>query len=241
MIRVYQGDNLKVLSMLQEQFFDAVITDPPYASGASTKAGKAAPTSVKYTNRKKDSPYPDFAGDSVDQRVWMLWMIDVFRAAIDLCNPGAVIAAFCDWRQLPALSDAIQRAGWIWRGIAVWDKVSSRPQRGRFRNQAEYIVWGSKGDLHSDRPVGVLPGVYRYPNVQTNQRLHQTQKPLQLMQDVIRLCVPGGAILDPFCGSGSTLEAARLQGYDAVGIELVPSIAQVAAKRLNTPLQQLSQ
>ena len=40
-----------------------------------------------------------------------------------------------DWRQLPAASDALQWAGWIWRGTAVWDKGNSRPQKGRFRQQ----------------------------------------------------------------------------------------------------------
>ena len=74
---------------------------------------------------------------------------------------------FIDWRQLPAATDALQWAGWIWRGTAVWDKGNSRPQKGRFRQQAEYIVWGSNGDMPINRPVPCLPGVFKYGNPRT--------------------------------------------------------------------------
>lgn len=57
-------------------------------------------------------------------------------------------------------------------------------------------------------------------------------KTLELMQSLVKICVPGGKVLDPFAGSGSTLEAARLEGYDAVGIEVNGEIAGMAAGRL---------
>ena len=44
--------------------------------------------------------------------------LQVVRAA---CKPGAPICLFIDWRQLPSMTDALQWAGWTWRGIAVWD------------------------------------------------------------------------------------------------------------------------
>lgn len=75
------------------------------------------------------------------------WLYLARRAA----KPGAPVCMFIDWRQLPCASDALQWAGWIWRGIAVWDKGNSRPQKGRFRQQAEYIVWGSNGDMPVSR------------------------------------------------------------------------------------------
>ena len=111
---------------------------------------------------------------------------------------------FIDWRQLPCASDALQWAGWIWRGIAVWDKGNSRPQKGRFRQQAEYIVWGSNGDMPVSRPVPCLPGVFKYGNPQN--RIHLTEKPLQLMQDLVKITEPGGHILDPFAGSAATVK-----------------------------------
>ena len=62
---------------------------------------------------------------------------EALRQAADarkLCKPGAPVCMFIDWRQLPAASDALQWAGRIWRGTAVWDKGNSRPQKGRFRH-----------------------------------------------------------------------------------------------------------
>jgi site-specific DNA-methyltransferase (adenine-specific) len=52
---------------------------------------------------------------------------------------------------------------------------------------------------------------------------HPTVKPLDLMRWLVRLVTPpGGVVLDPFAGSGTTLEAAVLEGFDSVGIELMP-------------------
>ena len=84
-------------------------------------------------------------------------------------------------RQMQLLSDAIQWAGWTWRGTIVWDKLTSRPQKGRFRQQAEFALWASNGKLPIDRPVPVLPGVFQAANVQGAARVHQTQKPIEPM------------------------------------------------------------
>ena len=48
-------------------------------------------------------------------------------------------------------------------------------------------------------------------------------KPLALMRYLCRLVTqPGGLVLDPFAGSGSTLEAAHLEGFEAIGVEMTP-------------------
>lgn len=67
-------------------------------------------------------------------------------------------------------------------------------------------------------------------------RIHQTQKPLELMRNLLQICIPGGRILDPFAGSGTTLMAAREGGYSAVGIESNPIIAAAAAHRMGIEL-----
>ena len=61
---------------------------------------------------------------------------------------------------------------------------------------------------------------------------HPTVKPTDLMRYLCRLVTPpGGHVLDPFCGSGSTLKAARLEGFRATGIELSPEYAAIAEAR----------
>ena len=62
---------------------------------------------------------------------------------------------------------------------------------------------------------------------------HPTVKPLALMRYLCRLIAPpGGVVLDPFMGSGSTLRAARDLGFKAVGIEIEEPYCEIAAKRL---------
>lgn len=54
MIQMMQGHALTILSeMPRDYLFDAVITDPPYASGAATQSGISAKTSTKYTSSKR--------------------------------------------------------------------------------------------------------------------------------------------------------------------------------------------
>ncbi|RLP68377.1 site-specific DNA-methyltransferase [Mycetocola reblochoni] len=68
---------------------------------------------------------------------------------------------------------------------------------------------------------------------------HATVKPLALMRYLVRLITPpGGTVLDPFAGSGTTLEAALVEGFNAVGIELEADHLPLIRKRLGKPIQQ---
>ena len=128
--------------------------------------------------------------------------------------------------ELPSPFKALQ-IGSVWR--------ADRPQKGRFRQQAEYIVWGSNGPMPISRPVSCLPGVFRYGNPQN--RIHVTEKPLQLMKDVIQICEPGGRILDPFAGAGTTILAAVEEGYEAVGIEVTDAYYKLGSDRVKFALE----
>jgi site-specific DNA-methyltransferase (adenine-specific) len=62
---------------------------------------------------------------------------------------------------------------------------------------------------------------------------HPTVKPTDLMRYLCRLVTPpGGTVLDPFAGSGSTLKAAELEGFSAIGIELDPAYIEIAKRRI---------
>jgi site-specific DNA-methyltransferase (adenine-specific) len=130
----------------------------------------------------------------------------------------------------------MQWADWLVNGIVVWDKTeAARPQQGRFRSQCEFIIWGSKGTMSVNRKVPVLKGCYRYPTL-NRKKLHQTQKPLDLMRDIVKIVEPDETILDPFAGSGTTLVAALLEGYNAVGVEVTKEYATIAQKQITKTL-----
>ena len=209
---ILHGDSLQILRQFVPNSFDAIITDPPYASGGSSQTTKNRSTNEKYSSMSKEKALPDFDSDQMDQLSWMFWTAAWLQDARRIAKPGAPVCLFIDWRQLPAMTLALQWAGWTWRGVAVWDKVASRPQKGRFRQQSEYIVWGSNGKM----PL---------------------EKPLQLMRDVVQICEPGGRILDPFAGAGTTVLAAVQEGYEAVGIEMSDAYFRRSTERLKTALE----
>jgi len=114
-------------------------------------------------------------------------------------------------------------------------KTKKRHIYPRSATQAEYIVWGSNGDMPISRPVPCLPGVFKYGNPQS--RIHLTEKPLQLMRDIVKITEPGGHILDPFAGSGTTVLAAVQEGYTATGIEVTDTYAELARERIRAELE----
>ena len=54
-----------------------------------------------------------------------------------------------------------------------------------------------------------------------------------MMRDIVKITEPGGRILDPFAGSGTTVLAAVLEGYSATGIEVTDAYAKLARERID--------
>lgn len=84
---------------------------------------------------------------------------------------------------------------------------------------------GSKGTENPRAGAGRTGGARNH---------HPTVKPVDLMRYLVRLVTPpGGTVLDPFTGSGTTGLAARLEGFSFVGIEREPEYAEIARLRIN--------
>jgi site-specific DNA-methyltransferase (adenine-specific) len=224
-VTIYHGDSLEILPTLSG--VGAVVTDPPYSSGGAFRGDRTLSTVAKYVNSDTLAYRHDFAGDSRDQRSFLAWAMLWLNAARNASVPGAVLASFIDWRQLPTLSEAVQAGGWTWRGVAVWDKGYGRPREGGFSNAAEYVLWGSNGPFESHDAYP--PGIFRESIVK--DRDHIAQKPLDVMKWILGIAKPGALVLDPFMGSGTTLEAAKAVGMRSIGIEVDERYCEVAAQR----------
>lgn len=235
---IHHGEAWEWLRSLPNASADALVTDPPYSSGGFTRGDRMADPRAKYRASGAAEITETFSGDNRDQRSferWLaLWLTDAHR----VLRAGSRVVLATDWRQLPAVADAIQAAGFVWRGIAVWTKLgAARPQLGRFRGDAEFFVWGSKGALPMVGPC--LPGTFESeapevscPPVPTQRRLHLTEKPVHVMEAVLAY-VPSGLVLDPFTGSGSTGAACVRRGLDFAGCELSEHYHAMASRRLD--------
>jgi site-specific DNA-methyltransferase (adenine-specific) len=228
---IVNGDSLAILSTIPTGTFDAVVADPPYSSGGAFRTDKSRDTAGKYQQGNSRERYPDFSGDSRDQRSYLAWATMWLAECLRVTRAAGIAMIFSDWRQLPTMTDALQAGGWIWRGIVPWDKRRARPAMGSFTNQCEYVVWGSSGPI--DRTTAPLPGFYSI-HVDPREKLHIAGKPIALMAGLLKILPTDSLVFDPFAGSGSTGVAAIESGHRFVGIELDLHYADVARNRLIT-------
>ena len=215
-ITIYHGDALEILPDLNRRF-DAVITDPPYAVPTRTASTRKLARSV---------------GDlSIIEAAMRLY----FKECFNILDPSGRFFVFADQNSYPVLFRVFYSE--FQMGLLVWDKGQIGMGR-EFRKSHELIIhaWQNDTPIFSDG-IG-RPDVLHYRPVNPKVRVHPAEKPVGLLNLLLPLC--GGEILDPFCGSGSTLVAARDTSRTAIGIEIEERYCEIAAKRLSQEVLPLS-
>jgi site-specific DNA-methyltransferase (adenine-specific) len=124
--------------------------------------------------------------------------------------------SFYGWNKADLFISAWRAAGFRIVGHIVFRKrYTSSARFLRYQHEQAYLL--AKGDVIP--PESPLSDVIDF--TYTGNRLHPTQKPIEALQPLIRaFCKAGGVVLDPFCGSGSTLVAAKDLDRNFIGIEL---------------------
>jgi DNA modification methylase len=224
-VRVYLGDSLEMLNSLPVEPVAAFVTDPPYSSGNLPESMKQ-----KAPPRLRGWQWADKV--MVTDQLSTLGFVWLVRAlcleARERLMSGGSVLVFIDWRNWGNLAGAVESSGFRVNNMVVWDKTSFGMGNG-FRNQHELILWASKGTPRV--AAHDVPNVIRCPR--EDNELHQSPKPVPLMTDLLRVVAkPGELVIDPFCGSGSTLIAARNLGLRAIGLEVEERYAEITAKRL---------
>lgn len=94
------------------------------------------------------------------------------------------------------------------------------------RDAARFFYTAKASNEDRDEMLGDVP-----------RNMHPTVKPTDLMRYLVRMVTPpGGTVLDPFTGSGSTGRAAMLEGMRFIGCELSPEYAEIARARIRFTL-----
>lgn len=205
--QVLPGDCVQVMRRMESECIDFILTDPPYLCRYRSRDGQT------------------IANDDRDD-----WLEPAFAEMYRLLKPDTLCLSFYGWHVADKFIGAWRKAGFRIVGHVVFKKryaSSARFLQGR--HEQAYLL--AKGDPRlPPAPISdVLDWEY------TGNRLHPSQKPVGSLQPLIEtLCPSDGIVLDPFCGSGSTLVAARRAGRSCLGIELDARHAETATLRVNT-------
>ncbi len=206
-ITIYNADCRKVLPFLDR--FDLLLTDPPYGIGASSGAfmrkGKQTGRSLAVSG----TAYEPSQWDNLPPPAWFL------EAAQQSADTSILWGG--NYYGLPRSSC------WL-----VWDK-----DNGENLYADCELAW-------TNMDMAVRKFRWKWHGMlqeqmgdKKEQRVHPTQKPLALMRWCLSLVPDAATVLDPFMGSGTTLVAAKLEGRQAVGIEISERYCEAAANRLS--------
>ena len=246
--RLYHGDAVEIMAQLPDSFADMIFVDPPYGlsnGGFSCYAGKQVSVNKGEWDKSRG-----VKGDFAFHSEWIaachralkpngsLWISGTYHSIYacgfalqqagwhilnDICwyKPNAAPHLACRmfaashetliWARKSKLAKHKFHYATMRDECGEWDFIKKADRQMR-------SVWGSLSE-HSDRPSNTwainTPG-----RSEKKHGKHPTQKPLQLLERVVRASTDkGDLVFDPFCGSATTGVAALMHGRKFVGID----------------------
>lgn len=202
---------------------EILLTDPPYCSGGFQESGKSTGSiGTKQTDGKGGTITPTISSDNLSTRGYSVLMKAVL-AATDI----KVAYIFTDWRMWTYLFDLVEAAGLAIRNMIVWNKKSPGMGNG-WRAQHELVMFAHRTKPKWDNHKG-------YGNViectRSGNELHPTQKPVEILEQLLDNTDWAEGVLDTFGGSGTTLIAAETVGQRSYLMEMEPGFVDVIVRR----------
>jgi site-specific DNA-methyltransferase (adenine-specific) len=238
-ITLLHGDSLERLAELPEASIDVVFADPPYFlsnGGTTCQSGKRV--AVHKGGWDKSRGIED---NHEFNRRWLM-------ACQRLLTPNGTIWVSGTSHVIYSVGFAMQQLGFKLLNEIVWEKPNPPPNLScrYFTHSTETVLWAArdrKSRHHFDYTrMRVANGgkqmksVWRMTAPGKQEKLHgrhPTQKPVALLERILAAsCPPGGRVLDPFNGSGTTGLAAVRAGHPYVGIDLDAAYLDLTIARL---------
>lgn len=216
-LMLHHGGMEDILPTIRDGTVDLIIADPPYGIAASS-GGFSARTVVHH--HYEDTP-----------EIAKSLIVTILTEGFRLTKARANIFIFCDIDNFPYLKTVASNLGWVpFRRPLVWRKSESEgmaPWGGSGpRLTTEFFFYATKGQ----RGMNASPiDVFDFKRVGRHERIHGAEKPVELLRQLIECTtLPGDVVLDPCCGSGSTLVACRETKRSGIGIEKDPDYYRTA-------------
>jgi DNA modification methylase len=228
-VTLYHGDCRVLLGPMGG--VDHVITDPPFEAEAHTlqrRIQHEKDSAAEYGRVVVVEPL-EFPPITAAERA--------FAASAFHCLARRWVLVFCQIEGAPLWRASGETAGLVYKRTCLWVKRDGMPQYSGDRPGMGYETFVAMHKPGRSRwNGGGKHGVYDVPKgadgaLGSNE--HPTQKPEKLMLQIVADFTDAGeTILDAYCGSGTTLVAAKRLGRKAIGIEMNERFCEVAAKRL---------
>lgn len=213
-VTIYNADCREVMNLLPAGSVRLVIADPPYG--------------INYRSNHRREKFDKIEGDDLFRGGWL-------KNAARIATASGTVYVFANENSLDATKKAMLEHNFEMNTMLVWDKMnSSGGDLSDYARRCEFILHGSKrykakAKLSGSRDSNLIS----IPRVPPMTRQHPTEKPVLLLNYlVMKSCQPTEIVLDPFCGTGATLLAARQLGRKAIGIEIDERYCQIAKNRL---------
>ncbi|MBA2123606.1 site-specific DNA-methyltransferase [bacterium Unc6] len=229
--KIIQGDALTVLKSLPDEVVDVGVTSPPYNKGENKKGWLVK--NVKYSGVTDKLPEDEY------QKNQIVVLNEIFR----ITKPGG--SFFYNhkirWERGEMFHpvDWLRKTKWLIRQEIIWDRMIAANIRGwRFWQVEERIYWLYKpkekkliGEELKPKHA-LLTSIWRFSPERKNP--HPAPFPLALPIRAISSTMDEkkGVVLDPYCGSGTTLIAAKILRCDYIGIEISEEYIKFIENRL---------
>jgi site-specific DNA-methyltransferase (adenine-specific) len=213
-LTIVQREANDLMRSLEAASVQVIVADPPYG---------IAYHSNRYVNKNPHAPVA---------RDWNFQIGPFLNAAARALCDGGALYLFTRWDVYPLWASAIAPPLEL-KNVIVWvkDNHSAGDLIGDFGNKYEQIMMLVKG--RHKRRGHRWSNVWEFPRVPAKKLLHPTQKPVDLVRRAVEASSDvGGMVVDPFCGSGTTGEAAAACGRLALVGDIDPSMIRIACKRL---------
>jgi modification methylase len=212
-----------VLRELPDKCVDLVFADPPYYMQLQQELRRPDNSVVDAVDDEWDQ-FTDYAEYDAFVRDWLIQCQRVLKDNGTLWVIGM-------YHNLYRIGAIMQDLGYWMLNSVIWEKANPTPHfRGvRLCNAHEELIWAAKSakcakgytfhyhDLKAENGGKQMRSVWRFPicsgdarkKAGDGKKLHSTEKPLPLLERIVRSCTnPGDLVLDPFAGTGTTGEAA---------------------------------
>lgn len=210
--KIFNEDCLEGIEKLADNSIDLICTDPPYCIGTTSNGIK---------------------GSFFDNNLIAPFFKILFSQWRRVLKDGGHIYINTDWRTYPFLYPIVN-SYFIQRNLIVWKKGNTINAGNWYRFNHEFIIFATNGKskrefLATERDVWD----FEPKEASVSCRAHQAQKPLELIEKMIKnSSKEGDVVLDCFTGSGTTAVACIKNNRHFVGFELVEKYYNIAKERI---------